>query len=459
MNYHALHALFVRGTRWGAYETVSFNLLLTLHTALLFMVMPTESYGILGILLSCVYMIAAVATMGNDITTGIILSTIPSTRSIICTLVSHAIHAFILSAACVIMLCIRYHALFLHTYVVLFLLGISLLITEISRKSIKSILLATHHFKLVAHTEIASIILYMLFVWSLYMSGYCLTSMSLVMPLLFCSCITNGVLGSMLYRLYKKAPRGTWPPVREICRLKMRASLSGITHFLFSGNCMVPLAATFLGTTHAGGMKLASSIIQNGSAVAERTFCVTSSLLFAQTIDKNTEQNALRIVHTTMLPVLACGSLLIYGLVHTLMVYKNLTDLLPTILIYLIMQLCGIVSSTFERLLLAKQQRGLAYVHLCVVLLSGIVLYSGTYMGYRTMLISLACIRLTFLFGLIYWVYVILKTASAPTQKTPELCRASDPLIQKNPIINASVSTIPEFFAEPTQKYANDVRR
>jgi hypothetical protein len=426
MNYQTLNTIFVNSTRWGAYETLTFNLLLTLHTSLLFMAIPADDYGTVGTLLSCVYMITTAATMGNDITTGLMIGSSPSRSSIIRAIAYHAIHAFVVSICVIALLLLQSTSIINTSYAQLILLGICLAYSEISRKVIKSILLATYHFKPVAHTEIASIIAYMVLIWGLYSGGYFLTPARLITPLLFCSLVTNGILLVLLYRLCHALPSGVIPLWKPTFKIKARASLSCMTNFLFSGNLIVPLTAAFVGNAYAGGMKLASTVIQSGISTADRTFCVTSSLLFAQTKDNATIKQVLRMIARSMLPLLTGGALCVYALLYSLMFYKGLTTLLPTIFLFLLMQFCGIISSIFERLLLAQEQTHLMYLHLVTVFIGGTILYMGKCVGYQNMLIILVSIRLIFLITVMYWASYIWM------QQTDKSASCMDVEIEKN---------------------------
>jgi hypothetical protein len=126
--------------------------------------------------------------MGNDITTGRILGALPTKYSIISALLVHALHALVIGCISIFLGFYIYYDLLGNTYNTLFVLSCLVIFVEVLRKIIKALLLTMRSFDHVAHIEIASILLYMVLVWSLYGLGYILTPCMLIALL----CVISG---------------------------------------------------------------------------------------------------------------------------------------------------------------------------------------------------------------------------------------------------------------------------
>jgi hypothetical protein len=401
-----LKNLFVRSARWGAYETIIFNGILAAHTTFLFMAIPGYSYGIIGIVFSLVYTMVALTTMGNDIATATIIGTTPTRNTLRHALISHIVQAIFMALLC--MLFIGWYCPKIKADILLLAVGILLACAEISKKIIKSLMIATHQFELVAHIEIVSILMYVSITWTLYFFyRTSITPVLLVVPLAFCSCIASGIMGNALHIYYTQAPT---EPVHTFCwydtlTLKGRAAMMCIVNLLFSGNVLVPLSALFSGATFAGGLKFSSSIIQNVVIIAERTFGVTSSLVFSQTKDAHATDHALKLIGAIIIPTLLLSSVLLYGALHWFMVYKELQHLIPTMRLYCIIQLCGVYASLSERFFFAKRTNNLIYGHILIIVASCIAAFSGICTEYTTILMLFALIRGAFLLSIMYCAY------------------------------------------------------
>jgi hypothetical protein len=401
-----LKNLFIRSASWGAYETILFNGILALHTTFLFMAIPGYSYGIIGIVFSLVYTMVALTTMGNDIATATIIGTTPTRNAL-----RHAVMSHIAQTMCMALLCmifIGWYCPQIKTDILLLAVGILLACAEISKKIIKSLMIATHQFQLVAHVEIVSILMYVIITWTLYFFyRTSITPVLLVAPLAVCSCIASSIMGSALHTYYRQAPTEM---IHTFCwydtlTLKGRAAMICIVNLLFSGNVLVPLSALFSGATFAGGLKFASSIIQNVVIIAERTFGVTSSLIFSQTKDAHATDHALKLIGAIIIPILLLSSIVLYSALHWFMVYKELQHLIPTMRLYGIIQLCGVYASLSERFLFAKRTHTLIYGHILVIVASCIVAFSGICTEYTMILMLFALIRGAFLLSIMYCAY------------------------------------------------------
>jgi hypothetical protein len=277
-----------------------------------------------------------------------------------------------------------------------------LLITEIMRKINKAILFTLHYFGPVAHIEIASVLGYMIMVWGTYIGGYSLTSFLLIASLLVCSCITNMLFARLLVMEYYKVPAGDVLSAKQIVLIKCRSLMCSTTRFIFSGNSIVPLTAAFMGTTYAGGIKVAQTLIQNGTTLADRIFCMNSALLFSYLQHATDSRTILHIIYRVIIPLLGIGTLFLYFLIYLLMYYKGMLTLLPLISLYILMQCIDIGATIFERFLLAKSHPYLLHLQLSTTIFCGCLLYCGSYIGYAYMLCALVIVRFMSLCSVIY---------------------------------------------------------
>jgi hypothetical protein len=408
-----MNALFFHCMRWSCFETVTFNVLLAAHTSLLFLVMPLSAYGIFGTTVALSYAIASFATIGNDVITGLLLTATPSYTSLRSTLCAHVLQAAVVGI--VSCLCIYlFTATCWNTYnVTLRVLGISLAITETMRKILKSMLLAMYHFKPVVHIEVGALIIYMCVIWCLFGLGYTLTSALLIGLLCISSLIVVAIFSFNVYQIYVQLPCGIATSLWGICHVKIRTSLSGIVHLIFSPNTLIPLTAFLSGSIQAGSMKLVATVFQYVTTIIERTFCVPSSLFFAHATDQHDTHHFVRLAYRYLLPWLAIGTcsaaLLIYSIAwytHTMFAFSLVS------IIYVCMQILGVITDIIERFLCVHNERYIIHLYVITICISTLLLFYSASIGYQYVFFAFAIIRLCFLCAVAY--LYILHTASTP---------------------------------------------
>ena len=65
-----MRILLHKGLSWGAFESVTNHIILTLHTIALFSIMRVELYGLMGVICSLIYLSTSMVLAGLDSTFG-----------------------------------------------------------------------------------------------------------------------------------------------------------------------------------------------------------------------------------------------------------------------------------------------------------------------------------------------------------------------------------------------------
>lgn len=287
-----LYKKFYHALAWNGIESIAYHSILLCHQMMLFYVVGSSFYGLIGSVFSFIYLSLALSNFGLDdsLAPFFSLSTSSKThfkRLLLPQLIPECIILTLLALS-IFALGPKMHHSFIKepiNGVTLLILG-GIIVCEGIKKTIRALLQIAFLSRRIAYVELIAILAYVTIVWGSYAYGYALTLTLLFAPLLLTSFVGCLVLGRALYELYKKLPDASNDPIacsipRRIIKNRFFAYLTQINHQFFSGNFLVPMFAMHFGLSHAGVLKLTSHIVHTISAIIHKTFGPTSFALLA----------------------------------------------------------------------------------------------------------------------------------------------------------------------------------
>jgi len=410
-----LIALFHKGLSWGALESISIQLLLTLHTILLFTVVPTSLYGEIGIIFSLMYLVILCATAGLDSSLGATDWYTKSSRQ--STLRIFGIHATYTAVLIVIGLITLFclYTSFVQSNKVLCATITGIIVCEVAKKTAKVYFSLLGNFKKSAFLDVLLTVSYIITIWSIYGITGTLSPITLCVPLFFSAAISALYGWHILLCHYKNLPSPSTTAVTAAARrtpwyailsIRTYALLTQSTHLVFSGNVLVPLVAAHIGLQQAGIIKLISNCIHTALVIIEKMFGITSTVLFAQTIRK---QYVFLLVTRYLLPIIGIGSVLAIGGIYVFLLCKQHLYLFSCMVSYSAIHINNLLSLTYERLLLDSKK---GHIILGIALFATLIMYSVWYVthcSYTHALMYIAFSRFLYFIGLSVYTFRVFR--------------------------------------------------
>ncbi len=261
-------------------ESSVYQSALLVHQMMLYRYITPDYYGVIGTAFSLIYLGALYLNMGLDLS--------------IAPLFAHTQESQVRARQLLVQLGLN---IVLGAFICLFLSIIPigstlnqieaclcglLILTESTKKTLKTILHLISFHRYIAITENITLGLYILAVW-----GYLLTGHTPSMPLLCAPLLAISVLCICLYsyplaqwhRALDTAEQDTisW---RKIINIRIQSFIYQISHSLYSPNFLIPIIAT-QNIALAGFLKMISMVAYAINSIIQHAFGITSSILFA----------------------------------------------------------------------------------------------------------------------------------------------------------------------------------
>ncbi len=389
-----LDAIFRSGTSWGAIESILFHATLTIHNIALFRILPLELYGTVGALFSVCYLMVTIATMGLDSTLGATLGSTHTKERVNNVLKQQLLYTITLLSICALIAIGLYQSFIIrHIYLTLVLTGI--IFAETVKKSAKALLTVACAFRVTALADLGLITSYITMVWGTYACGIPLTITHLFVPLLLSACGSALYSCIRVYQWYKQLPATiNATPISSAGRARFHSFFTQFAHLAYSGNILVPLVASTMGLAHAGILKLISSCIHSAIIVIERTFGITSTVLFAHTTNR---RYAFSLATQYLIPLTVGGACFMVIFLHKVLSQSTLLYAFPFAVAYVGIYVCSALSLTYERLLLSETRGDVIGLAHAVSMLISFCTWILLGMGYMHILTCIALARLLYL--------------------------------------------------------------
>lgn len=304
-----IYALFDRGIRWNAFESLAYQSILTLHQVVLFYAMGHKAYGLVGVLYSLLYLSILILNFGFDKSLMTFFELFTKNKSMFrkVFLKQFVIQLFIVLIGCLSIIVFNTNVVATFTNVFktpdigfdIWVILSLLIVFESVKKSLRYLGELSFLNKEIAITELFCITLYVSIFWISYLKGYEPT-----LFLIFAPHLIQSIIGTVIFiwlsikKVYNKLPSLNEPKkysLKYIVKIRSYNFALQLSHLLFSGNFIIPFLSSVFGFAAISFLKLANSIAIYFTVIFERTFGLTSGALLSQMKDVSTQakQNAI----------------------------------------------------------------------------------------------------------------------------------------------------------------------
>jgi O-antigen/teichoic acid export membrane protein len=258
-----MYAQFIQAIKWNTGGIILYKIILFVHQTILYKVMPSKEYGIVGALFSTIYFLIPFSNCGFDYT---ILSFFEKKRSVE---ISKFVFVNYFYRVCTILGIISVLILILQLNpslpANLIAPALILFFFESIKQSLKTHAHILHVNKEIALVENLSLIGYVTAVWGYFLWTGTITLLALVVPFAITSSIETLSIVRFLLTAYKKLPEEKSTMMRIDQRLFFKESLfnyiNQLAKALYSPNFFIILVTFSLGFESAGYIKYVTTII------------------------------------------------------------------------------------------------------------------------------------------------------------------------------------------------------
>jgi len=286
--FHAVKDRFTKGFRWSFLGSIIFESTHIIHNSLMFYILGSSYYGLLGSLFSIIYLIINIVDFGFEDSFSTFLHSITQNKQTFKKVFPLYVlpQIFFLGLGSIVAFYF-YKTIFFHSYQQLAApFFFFLIISEGIRIFFRRFL---HNIFFNKATVIAEQVLAFVYYATVWTSYYFL-SQPLTIKLIFIPYLINSLFAiiifiGMIIRFYKTlsdtdlaSPKNLW---RRILKARYYNYLINIEKFLISGNFLVPFFATMFGLRQAGLFKIATIVAHSIKALVKSAIHFSGAALLA----------------------------------------------------------------------------------------------------------------------------------------------------------------------------------
>lgn len=367
-----------KGLAWNTFESIIYQSLLVIHFIVLYRHTDPSLFGTIGVIFSLVYLMTFIVNGGLDTALApyarLLMNNRHFWRAIF---IPHLIVQLIICAAIGI-LSIGINIFFLHrlSYMVSSILAL-VLITETTKKTIRTVAHLTFHNQLTALVELATLSIYLSMVWTSYFFYTGISLILIFLPLFITSLLSCLILGIAMYHFYMQLPDNDElpiPPNTTFIRTRFYTYGTHLGHILFSSNFLIPFFAFHIGLAHTGIFKLMSSITHTITSMLYKIFGPTSQALFSHMVNRSAhEKQQLFFTLTEYLHHVLYGLIIFFTINYTKLIgtHEGINNSL--VILFLLIQLTEHMFIVYEKFFIAHHQAA----YLCLLSFISLVI-TGT---------------------------------------------------------------------------------
>ncbi|MBI2345050.1 hypothetical protein HYV10_03195 [Candidatus Dependentiae bacterium] len=320
---------FFKAMSYNVINIFLYKIILQTHQLLLFSIIPSQLFGLIGTLFSSIYFLISVTNIGFDyfIITHHNIYTASQKNF------KKLIPLFFARLVCMIMVIIllwyiNRHILLCpvaniieHTTPLLLAIIIFIFISESIKKSLDVLAQMLFLQKTISIFDISTLIIYVSSVWSCYCLFGQISLLTIFIPMAIISFAECCLLAQTIYKFYTRIPvedsKSIIPSFKEIIGNQIINYINQIAKALFSPNFFIIVLACYLGLAKVGQIKLFTDIIVLLYMVLNRSFGLPTAALFSSiakqtTIDK--DQEKISISQQTFVRVITWYTQFLYAL-------------------------------------------------------------------------------------------------------------------------------------------------
>lgn len=298
-------------------ESSLYQIALFIHQYMLYKQIGPQLYGYFGTIFSLIYLATMYLNLGLDLTIAPLFNRKSNCSAFIKSILLQALlnGLFGLTALCATIIFLKHYINF--TAIQLLICGL-IAITEMSKKTLKSILHLLFFHRLIAITELICLGSYLCIIWTFLFSGYSVSIFLIFAPLLLTS-----LAGLTVYLL----ALSTWPSntiiiksggheINRTISLRAQNYLYQITHSLYSPNFLIPMIAMQHSMELASLLKIISMGLYAINSIIQHVFSIFSTILFSHIrhYEYKDKQLVLQTLQKYMIKIVASAG--IYSILH-----------------------------------------------------------------------------------------------------------------------------------------------
>ncbi len=412
---------FLQSIVWNSIESILYHVVLLGHHVALFRTLNHDQFGLVGIAFSAIYLIIALADMGlqaslppffkrlhisKDITKKILFIQCLPTYLFLITLCS-VIYSFP-------------HLIWLPSTITSTILALicCIILTEYTKKLIRSLLHLAFFNKQTALIELITITSYTGTIWGLYWWGIPLTLYSILIPMFVTSMASSLLLLYYLAQWYKELPN--LPSTHNQTNLSLFRSRiftygNQLGATLFSGNFLVPLMASYTSVGQAGVFKFISMIFHYISIVLHAIFGTSSSALFANSKNEplDTKRNFFSDSTGHLYHAICSIALFVainYKILFSLSSLGTFEYGIMFAILFIVVRMIENLLITYEKFYITEERAELLFFfNLFSMAVTYIIIYStsivSSFMSLATLLINMRLLTLLLITGYSFYIW------------------------------------------------------
>lgn len=420
-----IYKLFNRSIKWNTIEAIVYQTILTLHQILLFSAVDKLSYALIGTIFSLLYLSIVFLNFGLDKSLATFFLEYTKSKS---NFKRFFMFQLFIQLALLITVGLIF-ILFKDSISYLFSSNFKCPVLENSSWLILSLLLLSESLKKTLRTfaqlaflnkqtaiiETFAITLYFVTVWGYYLITSKINLLSILIPFVLESIISNFCLSVVVYKFYQKINNTELnnPSVLTIVSNRFYVYINQLSHMFFSGNFIIPFLAYIYSLEQISSLKLTNNITVFITVLMERIFGITSAALLTHVKNLNITDRRQAIGISTNKLFNMLYAIIIFLIINFKFIssYKIVISDLNWMPIYLFLILIFFENFfiTYEQYLIVEEK---SYYLMIINSLSAILFYivlDKTHLSLSEVLITLITIRIISFLFLRLLCYVFLK--------------------------------------------------
>ncbi|MDR3645926.1 MAG: hypothetical protein P4L22_00110 [Candidatus Babeliales bacterium] len=287
-----IYKLFNRSIKWNTIEAVVYQAVLTAHHIFLFSAVDKLNYALIGTVFSLLYLTIVFLNLGLDKSLATFFVDYTKTKAnfkkyflsqlflqvILLVFVGLIGVMFKDSISCLFSSNFKCPTLESSIWIIIALL----LLSESLKKTFRTFAQLAFLNKQTTSIEICAIILYFATVWGYYLITAKISLLTILVPFVLESLISNIFLLIITYNYYKTISQTELAPkiaIASIVSNRFFVYINQISHMFFSGNFIIPFLASIYSLEHISTLKLTNNIAVFITVLMERIFGITSAAL------------------------------------------------------------------------------------------------------------------------------------------------------------------------------------
>lgn len=386
-----LYGRFMRSIRWNALESALYHALFLSHQVLLFKIIDPQLYGLSSTILASLYALVMIGNLGLDATFGPFFHQAKASQSSFKKIIFYQLGIQVaIFAACSLALVaygLRPGSILAH-YTTLKIILACTLMSEGIKKSARTLLQLAFLNHLTTIIEVCTILAYMILVWGWYGLTGSISLISLLLPLLITSCLTNSILFTFLYRWYRQLPTFDSSVTdygalyKRIIKSRCLATIYSVGQQIFSSNILIPTIALQAGLVQAGLFNLVASIASSITSIFHKIGGYTTQAILSHIKDHelSVKKEAFAFITSELLHII--GAICIFIAINSRKIFHLNRELLTTdqwlipAYIYLAIILCDYLVIAYEKFYLNEERADfLALFNIATIMACFVLLY------------------------------------------------------------------------------------